>query len=236
VTVPANSLKAAQLARHTGEGNACWMGFGPISVGLWRMAGALEVGDHERAVAIAEGLRPEMHPNLPRRAVYWVGYGRALAGMRGRHDAAVVALRRAEVISPVHLHRSPFARDTLATLVARSRRDAVGRELRGMACRGSPAGAPLLRRNTCCGRSSTPVDCDRRAGDGAGQRQAWPAGCGRCGWASGLAPPSSHLALPPPALSLCRHSFPCIVWFQISGALLKHPTERGRHRLAEALS
>jgi hypothetical protein len=60
------------------------MGFGPVNVGLWRMAGRWEVGDHERAVAIAEGLRPEVHPNRPRRAAYWLDYGRALARVRGR--------------------------------------------------------------------------------------------------------------------------------------------------------
>jgi hypothetical protein len=65
---------AAELAQHTGEGNAYWMGFGPTNVGLWRMAGALEIGGHERAVAIAEGLRPEVRPNRPRQAAYWLDY------------------------------------------------------------------------------------------------------------------------------------------------------------------
>ncbi|MGH3992516.1 MAG: XRE family transcriptional regulator, partial [Pseudonocardiaceae bacterium] len=83
---------------------------------------------------------PEAHPNLPRQAAYWLDYGRALARVRGRHDDAVMAFRRAEGISPVHLHRSPLARDALAKLVVRCRRDAVGRELRGMAYR---AGLPV---------------------------------------------------------------------------------------------
>jgi len=131
---------AAELARRTGEGNAYWMGFGPVNVGLWRMAGALEIGDHERAVAVAEGLNPAVHPNRTRQAVYWVDYGRALARVRGRQDDAVMALRRAETVSPLHLYRSPFARDTLGELVARSCHDAVRRELRGMAYR---AGLPV---------------------------------------------------------------------------------------------
>lgn len=131
---------AAELARRTGEGNAYWMGFGPINVGLWHMADALETGDHAQAVAIAEGLRPEAHPNVPRRAVYWIDYGRALAGVRRRHDDAVRAFRRAELLSPLHLHRNPVARDVLAELLTRSRRDAIGRELRGMAYR---AGLPV---------------------------------------------------------------------------------------------
>jgi hypothetical protein len=134
--VPAALEHAAELARRTGEGNAFWMGFGPVNVGLWRMAGALELGDHERAVATAEGLRPEVHPNWPRRATYWVDYGRALARVRGRHEEAVMALRRAETISPLHLHRSPLAPEALIGLLTRTRRDSpAGRQLRRMAYR-----------------------------------------------------------------------------------------------------
>ncbi|MBV9161153.1 MAG: hypothetical protein JO281_06295 [Pseudonocardiales bacterium] len=60
--------------------------------------------------------------------------------MRNRlHDAAL-AFRRAERVSPHHLRQDLAARETLAELVARSRQDAVGRELRGMACR---AGLPV---------------------------------------------------------------------------------------------
>ena len=132
---------AGELAQHTGEGNAYWMGFGPTNVGLWRMAGALEVRDYERAAAVAEGLQPDVHPNLPRRAVYWVDYGRALARLRGRQDQAVMALRRAEKMSPHHVLRNRYVPDVLAELlVRRSRRDAVGVELRGMAYR---AGLPV---------------------------------------------------------------------------------------------
>jgi hypothetical protein len=49
-------------------------------------------------------------------------------------------LRKAEQLFPVRVQRSPFARDVIAELVARSRQDAVGKELRGMAYR---AGLPV---------------------------------------------------------------------------------------------
>jgi hypothetical protein len=70
-------------------------------------------------------------------AGYWVTYGRALAlaRVRGRRDDAVAALRRAEEISPYRLYRDFFATE----LIARSREDSLGRELRGMAHR---AGLP----------------------------------------------------------------------------------------------
>lgn len=50
---------ATDLAGRTGEGNAYGLGFGPIKVGLYRMAGLLEIGDNERAAALAESLTPK---------------------------------------------------------------------------------------------------------------------------------------------------------------------------------
>jgi hypothetical protein len=100
---------------------------------------ALEAGEPDRAVSLAEGLHPERNPFPTNRTYYWVGYGGALAQLRGRHDDAVRALRRAETLYPLRVQRDPFVRDTLAVLLRHSRRDAVGQELRGMARR---AGLP----------------------------------------------------------------------------------------------
>jgi hypothetical protein len=58
----------------------------------------------------------------------------------GRRDDAVGALHRAEEISPYRVYRNLFATDVIAELIARSREDSVGRELRGMVHR-----AGLLR-------------------------------------------------------------------------------------------
>ena len=126
---------AADLARHTGEGNAWWFGFGPTNVAVWRMVCALEAGDHETAAAVAQTVDPNLIPSPQRRAAYWADYGRALARMRGRLPDAVAALRTAEQISPARVRHHPWTRETLAELLNRSRRDAVGRDLRGMAYR-----------------------------------------------------------------------------------------------------
>lgn len=126
---------AAELAARTGEGNAYGLSFGPTNVGVWRVSVALEARDFARAVSIAEGLRPELLPAATRQAAYWADYGRGLARLRGRQVDAVRALRKAELISPARVQRHPFTRDVLAELLAHSRRDAVGRELRGMAYR-----------------------------------------------------------------------------------------------------
>ncbi len=85
---------AAELAARTGEINAYGLGFGPQDVGQWRMRALLETGDHESAVRVAEGLRPETHLLRSRQADYWVTYGWSLARLRGRHEDAAKALRR----------------------------------------------------------------------------------------------------------------------------------------------
>ncbi|WP_219417083.1 helix-turn-helix domain-containing protein [Pseudonocardia nigra] len=132
--------EAAELAARTGEANAWWFGFGPTNVGVWRMAVALEAGDHAQAATVAETLDPALIPSPQRQAAYWADYGRALAHLRGRAADASHALRRAELISPARVQRHPFVRETLAELVSKAHRDAVGRELRGMAFR---AGLPV---------------------------------------------------------------------------------------------
>jgi transcriptional regulator with XRE-family HTH domain len=130
---------AADLAEHTGEGNRFSLSFGPTNVTLWRITAALEAKDYQRTVALAETVTPERIQASSRRAGYWMNYGRALARVR-RRDDAVLALRRAERISPDEVQRHPFVREVLGELLAKSRRDASGRELRGMAYR---AGLPV---------------------------------------------------------------------------------------------
>jgi transcriptional regulator with XRE-family HTH domain len=132
---------ASQLAEHTGDGgNAFWFGFGPSNVGVWRMSVALEAGQHAEAARIATTVNPEALASPTRQAAYWREYGRALARVPRRHDEAVLMLRRAERISPARIHRHPFMRSVLSELLAKAKRDAIGRELRGMAHR---AGLPV---------------------------------------------------------------------------------------------
>jgi len=139
VAAPMEAAMELAERRGGGEDDRLGFGFGPTTVGLWRMALALEACEPDRAVRIAQRVNPQRHPFATRRATYWVDYGRALARLRGRRDDAVRALRTAEDIFPARVHRNPFARDILGELVVRARQDAVGRELRGIARR---AGLP----------------------------------------------------------------------------------------------
>lgn len=132
--------QAADIAEHTGEGNAMGFGFGPSNVDVWRMQGALEKGEHAEAARIAEGVNPDTLQVRARQAVYWRDYGRALARLPRQHDRAVTMLRTAERISPEHVQRHPFTQSVLAELLVKAKRDAIGSELRGVAYR---AGLPV---------------------------------------------------------------------------------------------
>jgi len=123
-----------------GEADALGIVFGPTDVGVTRMHQALELGEPDRAVSIAQDVDPGRHPFPANRAFYWAHYGRALAQLRGRRDDdAVRALRISEDLYPTKVRRDPFVRDTLAELLTRAKRDTIGCELRGMAYR---AGLP----------------------------------------------------------------------------------------------
>jgi transcriptional regulator with XRE-family HTH domain len=132
---------ATELAARTEESvNAYWLGFGKHAVAQWHMAAAREIGDHELIVRTAEDLRPDVY-DRSREADYWVDYGVGLARSRRRSsDDAVLAFRKAEEISPHHVHRNPLVREVLAGLLTRSDRESpAGRVLRRMAYR---AGLP----------------------------------------------------------------------------------------------
>jgi transcriptional regulator with XRE-family HTH domain len=124
----------------TGDTDSLGFVFGPVDAGVNWMALVLEAGEPDQAVSIAQEVDPQRHPFPANRAHYWIHYGRALARLRGRHDDAVRALRTAEHLFPTKVRRDPIIRSVLAELLPHSRRDAVGRELRGMAYR---AGLPV---------------------------------------------------------------------------------------------
>jgi hypothetical protein len=131
---------AIQFGEPDDDRDRLGFGFGPTNVGLWEMALALETGEPDRAVSIAQTIQPQRHPFKTRQSQYWMDYGRALARVRRRGDDAVMALRNAERLFPIRVQRNPFTREVLGELLTRSRRDSVGLELRGMAYR---AGLPV---------------------------------------------------------------------------------------------
>jgi hypothetical protein len=131
-------ISAAALAGRFGkDGQVDALGFlaHPVDVGNFRVYLALEECEPDKAVAIARRLDPRRHPSVTIRTAYWMNYGRAMARLPGQEAEAVKALRTAEGMFPTMVRREPMVRDVLSSLVIKARRDAVGRELRGMAYR-----------------------------------------------------------------------------------------------------
>ncbi|MBV9013659.1 MAG: helix-turn-helix transcriptional regulator [Pseudonocardiales bacterium] len=134
---------ATELAERfgaTGEPDSLGFVFSPVDAVTMRMHLAREADEPDQAVRIAGEVDPESAPFPTVRAHYWIDYGCALARLRGRRDDAVLALRTAEDLFPTRVRRHPMIRDVIAELLTRSRRDALGQELWGMAYR---AGLPV---------------------------------------------------------------------------------------------
>ncbi len=130
------AVELAQRFGATGDTDSLGFLHTPTDVGLRQMWLALEAGKPDQTVSIARDVHPEQHPFPAGRADYWTLYARALARLRGRREDAVRALRTAEDIFPIKVHRDPIVRDVIAELLTRSLRDeALSRELRGMAYR-----------------------------------------------------------------------------------------------------
>jgi transcriptional regulator with XRE-family HTH domain len=110
------------------------MGFCPDNVGIWRVSIAVEFGDPGRARELARQVNPS-RVAASRQAIYWADLGRGMASERATREQAVGALLRAEKIAPQRIRTNPFVRETVADLMRRARREAVGRKLRGMAYR-----------------------------------------------------------------------------------------------------
>ena len=124
----------------TGETDQWGFWPGAAQVTLDRMWLAVEMNEPDQAVSIAQDVDPAGYPTAVHRAYHWVHYGRALTRLRGPLDDAVLALRTAEDLFPTAVHRDPMVRDVLGELLRRSRRDATGQELQGMAYRAGLTG------------------------------------------------------------------------------------------------
>jgi transcriptional regulator with XRE-family HTH domain len=125
---------ADRLGRNGGRGFGN-LYFGPDNVGIWRVSIAVELGDPGRARELARQVQPSAVPSAARQAMYWADLGRGMAAERATRDEAVAALLRAESIAPQRIRTNPFVRESVTNLMQRARREAVGRELRGMAYR-----------------------------------------------------------------------------------------------------
>jgi transcriptional regulator with XRE-family HTH domain len=131
----AQAAEAAHLAERLGEHPAAWEYFGPANVGTWRTLLAVEAGEPNRALEHAAAVDMDsLKPN--RRAYHLMDTARAHHQLGRGHDRQVVAaLRQAERTAPTLTHGSMWVREIVETMLTRSRKEAGGRELRGLAYR-----------------------------------------------------------------------------------------------------
>jgi transcriptional regulator with XRE-family HTH domain len=127
------SALAARMDTEVGSWAHLW--FGSTNVGIWRTSIALESGEYGQALQAAKTVHPELLPGTSRQAEFWAEVGRALAAEKKTREQAVRVLVRAEQLAPQRIHNDVFVREAVAGLLRQARRDAGGRELRGLAWR-----------------------------------------------------------------------------------------------------
>ncbi len=108
--------------------------FGSVNVGIWRTSLAVELGEPGQAVQAAKTVHPELLPNA-RQAHFWADLGRALIAAKKTREKGVRVLLHAEQLAPQLIYHDVFVREALADLLRQARREAGGRELRGLAWR-----------------------------------------------------------------------------------------------------
>ena len=123
---------AARVGAGTNFGHTC---FGVPNYGFWRVTLAVERGEGGKVAEIARDVDPTAVGSASRRAGFYTDLGRGLASDRGRRGDAVKALRTAEQLAPQRVRANPYVRETVTDLLRLARRDAGGRELRGLAYR-----------------------------------------------------------------------------------------------------
>jgi transcriptional regulator with XRE-family HTH domain len=128
------AAEAARLADRDGERPQAWELFGPANVGVWRTSLAVEAGEAETALTYAERVEPRHLASHNRRAGLRLEKARAYA-MLGKDAQAVQEMRQAEHLAPAQTHNNPYIRDLVQDMLTRARREAGGRDLRGLAWR-----------------------------------------------------------------------------------------------------
>jgi hypothetical protein len=133
----AHGEEAARTAAPMGDRADAWEMAGPSNVSVWRAMLTVEAGDAGRALEYANAVNPGVLPSRNRRAALRIERARALAMLGGAdHEReAISELRRAEQLSAPQVHNSPMVRELVAHILNRARREAGGRELRGLAWR-----------------------------------------------------------------------------------------------------
>ncbi|KWX01023.1 hypothetical protein TH66_11145 [Carbonactinospora thermoautotrophica] len=121
--------------RVSGDNADGWgLAFGPETLGVWRLGVLVELGHGADAVESARSTDPGRLVPGEQVAAYYTGLARAYA-LVDRYDDALRALLRAEDAAAFRIRIDPLVRELVADMMGHARREAGGRELRGIARR-----------------------------------------------------------------------------------------------------
>jgi transcriptional regulator with XRE-family HTH domain len=124
---------AARMDEEVGSFGRLW--FGRTNVGIWRSSIGMELGDGVQAVELTRSMPIDSIPSPSRRANYYAEAGRTLLAEPKYRETGLALLMRAEDIAPQQVRTDFFVREAIADQLRSARRDAGGRNLRGMAWR-----------------------------------------------------------------------------------------------------
>ncbi|WP_280362928.1 helix-turn-helix domain-containing protein [Nocardia wallacei] len=111
------------------------MWFGRVNVAIWRSSIGIELGDGPAAVEATQGVRVEAIPDAARVAGFYAEAGRVMLAEPKHRDTGLSLLLKAEEIAPQRIRSDLFVREAVADQLRTARRDAGGRNLRGLAWR-----------------------------------------------------------------------------------------------------
>jgi hypothetical protein len=109
--------------------------FGRSNVGVWRVSIGLELGEGAKVVETARGVHVKSIPSQSRQSEFYADVGRALLMEKRSRGEGLKLLLRAEKLAPQRIHADIFVREAVSDLLRSSRREASGRDLRGLAYR-----------------------------------------------------------------------------------------------------
>lgn len=129
--------EAAELAARlpSDVGNFGWLHFRPENVGVWRTSLGTELGEGAKVAEYAKSVRPAMIEGKARKAAFLADVGRALTAEKRTREQGIQVLADAERTAPQLIRNNPYVRDLVSSQLVHARRDAGGRELRGLAYR-----------------------------------------------------------------------------------------------------
>lgn len=103
--------------------------FGPTNVGFWTVGVQLELREPQLALEAAKTVNPALIPIANRQAPFHADVGTALA-QAGRDHEAIAAFLRSEAVGPQWYRLRATIKDTVGSVVRRTRRNSITPQMR----------------------------------------------------------------------------------------------------------